>query len=232
MKCNTLSTLSLVVGLSLTSAFTASASSVLNPGDFIGNPGTITVGTGGTTVASVSGTFSASTASSEFSGTYNVTVYSDPSNVYCAGCYDFIINLTSDLGSTDNIEKVSDGSFDMTQVTVGYSQPGVLTPCATSTSLDCYKAPNTVARTTDGADVSFGFKGSGNIAQTQSSATLVIETSGMFYAPGSLAIQDDVTSNSVGFGDVGAPEPITMGLLGGGLAALGLMRWRRKSRKD
>jgi hypothetical protein len=224
-------TLSFVVGLSLTTAFAASAGTILNPGGVIGPPGTITYG--GTIVAGLSGTFSASTSTGQFTGSYTAIVYSDPNNLLCSGCYDFVINLNSNFGSTDNIERISDGTFNTSGVLVGTDAPltGRTTPCATPTSTNCYKDVTSVSRTTDGSSISFSFSGDNNIAGGESSASLVIQTGGTVYAPGSLAIQDDVTADSLSFGNVGTPEPMTIALLGGGLAFLGLTRLRTSRKK-
>lgn len=219
MKVQLFSTLSLALGITLSTATMASASATLNAGGLIfGNPGAASLGTL-TPVESFSGTFSGSTTNSQFSGTYSIVIDADSLNPYCAGCYDFIINLSSNASSTDDIESISDGAFTMSQVTVGV-QPGA------------GNNPTYISRSSDGTTIDYNYSGANNVAGGESINEIVIETNSKTFSAGSIVIADDVQSTDAGFGDVGAPEPITMSLLGGGLAALGLLRWRSKSRKN
>jgi hypothetical protein len=50
---------------------------------------------------------------------------------------------------------------------------------------------------------------------------------------GLLSIQDQLSANGIGFQPAAAtPEPVSMTLLGGGLALLGAVRLRKKDKKD
>jgi hypothetical protein len=228
------------LALPLLAIINASATNTtLNPGqDKPGDPGNLTVGGGSTVIASTGPkAFCASDGTggcpgtgftSEIMGTYSVTVYSDPSNVYCSGCYDFVITLTSS-GSTDAIQHVTEGSFNSTQVTVGWEAPPGGTACGPNPvtppyPTNCYDTPNEVSRTTTGKTVAFNFNGVNNILDMQSSAWLIIETSTMSYNPGTTVIADDVSNTFTGYGDL--PEPMTMGLLGVGFSLIGVARWR------
>lgn len=217
MKYTLLRTLGFGLGITLLASLSAFGQATLNPGgDNPAAPGTLTPG--GTVVTTTgSSPFSFNASTGTILGTYDVTVYADPSNVYCTGCYDFVLTVTSSASSTADIEHITDGSFDTSQVTVGTSGSGDL--------------PNNESRTTSGKTVSFDFLGSANILPGASSANLVIETSSKSVSPGSLVITDSLGGTFSGFGDLStAPEPITTGLLGCGLALLGVASWR-KSRK-
>jgi hypothetical protein len=60
---------------------------------------------------------------------------------------------------------------------------------------------------------------------------LVIETNATQSAPGFISIQDGLAGSGPGNQPASAPEPVSMGLLGGGLALLGLARWHRREKK-
>jgi hypothetical protein len=224
------------VGIFVLAGLAASAQTTLNPGqDKPTDPGNLAVGAGATVVTTTGPqNFSVTSMSdnSQFSGVYDVTVYADPSNVYCGGCYDFVISVSSNTSSSDAIQHVTDGSFNPSEVTVGWSAPSGGTNCSTlpstPTPTNCYQTPNEVSRTTTGKTVAFDFNGTANLLGGQSTPTLVIETSAKSYTPGSLVISDDIGSTFSGYGDV--PEPVSMGLLGGGLALLGVMRWRNATK--
>jgi hypothetical protein len=197
------------------------AATTLNPGQDVFNPagpGALTVGAGSTQVATTGVTpYSFTATGGTITGTYDVTVYADPSNVYCSGCYDFVLTVTSSTSSTVNLQHITDGSFDPSQVTVGTNGSG--------------NQPNDVSRTSSGKTASFNFLGSDNITPGSAIPNLVIETSLTQVFPGSLVISDDVGSTFNGYGDLtSVPEPVSTALLGSGFAVLGLLRWR-KARK-
>jgi hypothetical protein len=129
-----------------------------------------------------------------------------------------VINLHDNSTSTDNIEHITDGIFDPSQVTVGY--------VAKAGSI----APNGVSRTTFGKTVAFGFNGSDNIMAGDTIDTLVIQTSRTIWTPGNFVVADDVGGLYLGLGDA-VPEPTTQLLLGGGLALIGFARWRSRKNK-
>ena len=211
MKRKLLSAFGLGVALTASSAF----ANTIAPGASAA-PDLLTLGAGATSIASVSGTISPGT----FTANYTETVYADPTNTFCAGCYDFVYSV-SNVGATGVIERITGYSYDTTILTdVGYT-PGSGT------------APTTVDRSANGNVVGFNFLGSGEIAAGTSTDMLIIETNSKSFVSGLISIQDGSAGTSVAFGPgpVSTPEPVSMGLLGGGLTFLGLARLR-KSKKS
>ncbi|HEX4749338.1 MAG TPA: hypothetical protein VH302_07325 [Bryobacteraceae bacterium] len=225
MKKNYKRVLTRALGLSLFAAASLSASTTLNAGgDSIGNPGTLTFG--GTIVTSLTGSYSATAPLAGIAGTYTETVYADPGNVYCAGCYDFVLTVTASPTSLTNMEGITLGAFTASQVTVGQDASG--TACGAAVTTGCYDLLNEVSRTTTGKTVAFGFNGSSNIAEGQNSGTLVVQTNATSFFPGTVSMSDSVSDTEPGFGDLNsAPEPVSTTLLGGGLAFLGILRLRK-----
>jgi PEP-CTERM motif-containing protein len=87
-----------------------------------------------------------------------------------------------------------------------------------------------VDRSANGGVVGFNYAGAANLTGTESTQLLVIQTNAMAYMPGLLSVQDSLAANGVGFQPT--PEPISMSLLGGGLALIGFGRWRRNQKKS
>ena len=193
--------------LTMTSLATAS---VLTPGssgtpDAFSNAGWTLLATTGSQALS-SGTFTANATAS---------VYSDSANTFCVGCLDFVYMLTR-TGGTDPIERITAGDFAGYLVDAGVvtSSPGL--------------APSSVNRSADGGVVGFNYQ-SINLTGTDSTQLLVIQTNATNYMAGLLSVQDQLSANGVGFQPAAAtPEPVSMSLLGGGLALLGAARLRKK----
>ena len=84
----------------------------------------------------------------------------------------------------------------------------------------------------DGGVVGFNYQ-STNLTGTDSTQLLVVQTNATNYMAGLLSIQDRQSANGLGFQPVAAtPEPVSMTLLGGGLALLGAVRLRKKNKKS
>jgi hypothetical protein len=188
------------------------SATVLTPGtsgtpDSFSNAGWTLLATTGSQALS-SGTFTANVTAS---------VYSDSANTFCAGCLDFVYMVTR-TGGNDPIERLTAGSFADYLVDAGVvtSSPGF--------------APSSVDRTVDGGVVGFSYAGAANLTDDNSTQLLVVQTNSMAYMPGLLSVQDRLAANGAGFQPT--PEPISMSLLGGGLALIGFGRWRRNQKKS
>jgi len=203
--------LSLTVFGLATLAPAAFATTVLNPGTGTQTPDTLTMGSA-TLLNSTSGTLTAPT----ISGNFTESVYADQSNVFCAGCLDFVITLDDTSGT---IERISSSSFAGFNVDAGYAS-------------GLGSTPSNLQRSDDGSVVAFGFGGSGaNLTSGDTTNQLIVETDATSFTSGYLSIQDGTSTSAVAFAPTAAPEPMSMSLLGGGLMGLGLLRLRRRSAK-
>ena len=193
--------------LTMTSLATAS---VLTPGSS-GAPDPFS-NAGWTLLAS---TGSQALSSGTFTANATAWVYSDTGNTFCSGCLDFVYMVTR-TGGNDPIERITAGNFAGYLVDAGVvaSSPGV--------------APSSVNRSADGGVVGFNYQ-STNLTGTNSTQLLVIQTNATNYMAGLMSVQDQLSVNGVGFQPAAAtPEPVSMTLLGGGLALLGAARLRKK----
>ena len=196
----------------LSMASLASAT-VLSPGssgapDPFSNAGWTLLATTGSQALS-SGTFTANA---------QAWVYSDSANTFCSGCLDFVY-MVSRTGGADPIERITAGNFAGYSVDAGVvtSSPGF--------------APSSVDRSANGAVIGFNYQNAANLTGTESTQLLVVETNATNYMAGLLSVQDQLSANGVGFQPAAAtPEPVSMTLLGGGLALLGAARLRRKKK--
>lgn len=176
--------------------------------------------TGFSLVASTSGTINPVPGTS-FNASYTEVVATGGGNIYCASCLSFVIRVSN--AGPGIVERISTSAFDGFLTDVGYN---------TTLSSAGAIAPTTVDRSTNGSVVGFNFIPPGaNIAAGQASMDLEIMTNATSYVPGFVSIQDGQAGTGPGFQPTLVPEPISMSLLGGGLALLGLARWRRPGKK-
>ncbi len=182
------------------------------------------IGAGSVLLATNSGALTFGTPPpATFSGTYTTSVYRDPvANLACptGGCLDFVYMVTNNGPSV--VESITASAFDSFITDVGY-QPGTGV------------LPTTVGRSgfgTSGPVITWNFPGAVEINAGQSSDLLIIETNALNYTTGTLSAQDGTAGNGVGFQPTTVPEPMSMGLLGGGLALLGIARWRKTGKKS
>jgi len=228
MKVRTQTILSLLLAAVVATSIAKATN--LPPGTGPSSPDALTVGSfpSGTVslVASISGgSFSGSSSGSTLSGNYDAVVLADQNNVFCAGCYDFEIDVYNVTGN-DDIGRITATNFTGFSVDAGYDTlfqtGGIYNGNSGTPSL-----PSSVDRLT--ADV-VGFDFANGIAPGNSSVILEIETNATSYTTGSFGFLDGFAVNAPGFEPSAVPEPATLSLLGTGLVAMGgLLRRKRNS---
>jgi len=174
-----------------------------------------------------------------FSGTAYEQVESDPTNVFCAGCLDFLFQVRNNFLSNQNITRVEETGFSAYQTDVGYDSLslGSLVLCGIDDGGFCNNGdpatvPVTVDRSADGNVVGFNFPV--GASPNESTVDIVIETNATTFADplatvyGSKGGTGTITIYGPSGPPVGgtpAPEPSTGLLLGAGL--LGLLGVRK-----
>lgn len=217
MTKNLWSIFGLGLALSATSAFAATVS--LAPG--AGIPVVPSDGSAftGTLVTSMSGNLSNGPGES---ASYTEQVYRQTN-----GFLTFYYQLTN-TSPTDALNEVSLSDFTGVTASVGYltGNGGTLAPTQTPPG-------NEASRTASGFEINFFYQKSGTDGQFLPGQTLdylEIVTNSTSWAPGTVSVIDDGVATTSSLGPVATPEPFSMGLLGGGLALLGVSRIRRSKK--
>jgi hypothetical protein len=186
--------------------------------------------TGLTLLGSVTGNVNPVPGSS-FNASYTEYVYRDNTagvspNGLGAGDLDFVIVLSNaGPGVVEHITSSLAPGYSGFITDVGYATS--INGGATSTGV----VPSNVDRSSDGAVIDFNYLASNNLASGQSTPYLEIQTNATSYVSiGTVSVQDGVSGFGNGFAPA-TPEPMSVGLLGGGLALLGIARWRRWAKK-
>jgi hypothetical protein len=205
-----ISLLSLVVAAGFCSL---SSAAILVPGNAQVPPDTFSPLTTATLLAT---TGPQALSSGSFTGTGTAWVYSDPTNIFCANCLDFVYQVT-DNGPQVN-ERISAAVFTGFSTDAGYVTGG------------SGKVPNSVDRSTDGSVVAFYYPGANNLLPGQTTALLVVKTNATSFITGTFSVQDGLSANAVGYSPTSVPEPVSMCMFGGSLALLGLARLRRTAK--
>lgn len=207
---------------------------------------TFTIGYSGTQVAYTNSagfpypTFS--TSGSSVTGEDLMQVVSDPSNVFCTGCLDFILQVNNDITSA-NIVSVALTGYAGYSTDVGYDTDSV------GGGFECGPGDNgycndgvdgqldTVSRDATGNTITFNLDSPGLVAN-QSSVGLVVETNATsFVSASDLSVYGSDGSSALNVGGIYSPpalvtttpEPDTLVYLASGMLGLLGLAMKRKS---
>jgi len=147
-------------------------------------------------------------------GQYRSLVVSDPSNVFCAGCLDFVYGA-SDTGGPDAIGYVTASSFGGFKIDAGVASNLVTGGGAGDI------APIDVSVGVGGVVVTWEFPGATGVPTGYETAVLVVETNATSWTGGTFAVIDSGTTNLPAF-QPSVPEPATIVLLVSMLGVVGL----------
>ena len=184
---------------------------------------TLTSAAPGTLLASLVAPYSFATTAGTTSGTLTSAVYRNSS-----GTLDFYYQVMNSSGSATDIAREIDTSFAGVTTWTGYRTDAV-GPFVAGTV-----APVTADRNVAGSVVGFNFNPpeSAEILHGTTSDILVISTNSLLFTAGNASVIDGGTSTVASFAAVptsGVPEPTTTLLIGGGLAAVAILRrWKRQ----
>jgi hypothetical protein len=134
-----------------------------------------------------------------FSAHYAVQVFTDPSNVYCAGCFDFVYSVGSI--TSGQISDFVVGNFGGYRTSVGYFGPLA------------YVNPTSISRSADGQLIDFAFANPVMIGQR--SNFLVVQTDATTFE---FDNGDGSLTGTLQLEPIPTPEPGTLMLFGTGLA--------------
>jgi len=145
---------------------------------------------------------------------YEEQVWTDPGNVFCAGCLDFVITASVDAGSADPMGSLTAASFANSLTDIDYiTGTGPMNPV-------------TVSRSGDGTTAGWSF-GAG-LAPGGHTATLIVQTNAKTFTGGVVTFQNEDVSRNPAFGV--APEPNMAALLSVfAVGIIGLAYRRKKS---
>jgi hypothetical protein len=155
-------------------------------------------------------------------GTESVTmqeqIFADTGAGLCAGCLDWVINVTDVSGDVGRVTAFGFSSNPAILTDVGFLVPASIGPIA----------PTTVDRNISSGSSVVGFNFAPAIPPGSSSAVLVIKTNVKAFVPGTLSALDGVPVSTNAWGV--APEPNMTALLS--VLAVGILGLSYRRKKD
>jgi hypothetical protein len=167
-----------------------------------------------TLVASVSGPLT-SVVPNDFTGTYHEWVYKDPNNTFGSGDLTWILTVSNDASSKNDMEHVTASSFSGFMTDVGYigGSGGVV--------------PQFVDRATAPV-IAFDFKTPGKLlAPGTTTSFLEIQTNARNWSSGYLSAINEGTATVRALAPSAIPEASTWAMMALGFAGLGCLGMRR-----
>lgn len=161
-------------------------------------------------------------------------VFSDPDNVFCPNCLDWIVQATMESSSQPNalIARITVSDFTNFQTDIGVDT-NVAPAGSQGLSNSGTQSPNQVQRNSTGRNVGWDFTLSSNeITPGKQTVLLVIETNATRVVPGTISFQNGETAGDVALGPA-IPDALwvpALGLLGGAVAGGAVFRRRWRSR--
>ncbi len=208
---------------------------VISPGTPTCAPDPLTVNPSSTLVASTGGTVTSPPCPDNPSGPPCITanwqenVYSDPTNTFCAGCLDWLVQVTNTTASNDIVARVTVSNFSNFLTDVGFDT--IAPPAGSPGFTTGTQMPNNVSRSASGSVLGWDFNMTANeIMVGQTSILLEVMTNATRVVPGTISIQN---GEAVGAPALGPAVPDTMwvpalGLLGGSVLGGAAIRRRRR----
>jgi hypothetical protein len=162
-------------------------------------------------------------STSTMSGTMRSAVYSDPTNVFCAGCLDFMYQVTNNASSTDSIARLSAIDFTGSRTDVGFLTNGSALS-GLFFVVNGTVAPQLVDRSSVGDVIGFTFDAPAlaEVSPGATSMVLFIETNAKTFKPGDISLIDGGVTTLASFAPIAAvPEPAAWFLMVAGVGAIG-----------
>ena len=138
--------------------------------------------------------------------TVNTAVYSDPTNAFCVGCYDFVYQISNSASSPDSVGRVTGVDFTSFQTDVGFLPTGA---SLAHGFVNGSVSPELVDRVT-AASVGFSFNAPLTllIPPGATSVVLVVQTDARNLKAGNFNIIDGGVTTVGAFAPAPLPTPL------------------------